>query len=374
VVVVGHPLGSVTAVRPERIGTGTGARLRADPAPATLPWYARAPMADDTRPAPGAGSALVAYGALLLGFLAIGIVTQQQEIVAGLWVTEALAIALPAVIAVRGANLRIAPYLGLRKPTAAQLGLAVLLAVANQPVVSLLTWASRGLAPAQWAEEFDSLQRILEVVFAQKAVAMMVTVSVAAPLAEELFFRGFALPALARSWGPLAAAVTTGAMFSVLHLNKVGFLGLWEIGVLLALLRLSTGSLWPSVVCHATNNAIAGAAFLLGWEDPSIPPPTWLLALGAALLVAAPALALRVVRRAPGWQVIEVPPPGGENSRFRARRAPVLESIWLAGVLLGAAQALRILPPLPMATWILLGGAGAVAAIITIVRDARAPG
>ncbi len=329
-------------------------------------------MADDTRPVLGAGSALVAYGALLVGFLAIGIVTQQQDIVAGLWVTEALAIALPAFIAVRGANLRLLPYLGLRKPTAAQLGVAVLLALANQPVVSLLTWASRALAPAEWVEQFDSLQRILDVVFAQNAVAMMVTVSVAAPLGEELFFRGFALPSLARSWGPLAAAVATGAMFSVLHLNKVGFVGLWEIGVVLALLRLSTGSLWPSVVCHAANNAIAGAAFLLGWEDPSIPPPPWLLALGAVLLVAGLGLARRVLRRARGWQVAEVPVQASEDTRFRPLRAPILVTTWVAGVLLGVAQVLRILPPLPMTIWILLGTIGAAAAAVTAARDARA--
>src|SRR5207245_2602655 len=224
-------------------------------------------------------------------------VTQQSNVILGLWVTEALAIALPAVIIVRGANLRPAPYLGLRAPRPGQLAIAAGLALANQPVVSLVTWTSREVAPASWVEEFDSFQRVMDVVFAGQAVPMLVTVAVAAPLGEELFFRGFALPALKRSWGGAAAAVVRGAMFSVLHLNKVGFVGLWEIGILLALLRLWSGSLWPSILCHALNNGIAGTAFLLGWEDPSIPPPPWLLALGGVLLIAGIVVAVRFFRQ-----------------------------------------------------------------------------
>src|SRR3989442_1763350 len=302
-------------------------------------------MADETGPAPGAVSAWVAYGALVLGFVAVGTATQQRDVVAGLWVTEALAIALPAIIAVRGAGLPAAPYLGLRAPRAAHLAAAVLLAVANQPVVSFLTWGARALAPPAWVDDFDSLQRVLDVVFAQKAVPMIVTVSIAAPLGEELFFRGYAVPALARSWGPAVAAVVSGAMFSGLHVNKVGFAGLWEIGILLAVLRLWSGSLWPSVLCHATNNAVAGAAFLLGWEDPSIPPPPWLLALGAVLFVAGVALAVRVLRRLPRppEEAVRASAP---SAGFDPLRAPFLELIWLASSALGAAQFLRLVPPM----------------------------
>src|SRR5207244_7153301 len=134
------------------------------------------------------------------------------------------------------------------------------------------------LAPESWVKDFDALQRALDLFFAQQALPMILTVSLAAPLGEELFFRGYALPALARSWGPVAACLVSGAMFSTLHVNRIGFLGLWEIGVLLALLRLTSGSLWPAIVCHATNNALAGVAFLLGWGDPDIAPTACLLA------------------------------------------------------------------------------------------------
>jgi len=326
-------------------------------------------MADETRPAPGAASALFGYCALLLGFFAIGIVTQQRDVIVGLWVTEALAIALPAVIAVRAAGFSPKRYLGLRAPTPKQLVVAAVLALFNQPVVTFLTWVARSLSPPAWVEEFDALQRVLDTVFAQNAAGMIVTVAVAAPLGEELFFRGYALPALAKSWGPVAAVVVTGAMFSALHLNKIGFVGLWEIGIMLALLRLWSGSLWPSILCHAANNALAGAAFLLGWEDPSIPPSPLLLAAGVVLAVLGAVLAVRVLRNFPRDHLERAPAPR-ERARFGGLRTGGLVAIWIASVGLGVAQAIRLLPPLPTSAWVSLGAA---AIVVTAAAGARGP-
>src|SRR5207249_1322725 len=142
----------------------------------------------------GAGSAMAAYVALLFGMLVIGAPAQQRGIVSGLWITEALAIALPAALVLGFAGIRFAPWLGLR------------------PL---------------------SLRHAL-----------------------------------------VAAAVAA-----------VGFSGLMEIGILLGALRWWSGSLWAAMIGHAVNNGIAGGAFLLGWEDPDVPPPAWVLALGATLFI-----------------------------------------------------------------------------------------
>jgi hypothetical protein len=241
-------------------------------------------------------------------------------------------------------------------------------------VVSFVTWASRTLAPETWVKDFDTLQRALDLYFSQQALPMLLTVALAAPLGEELFFRGYALPALARSWGPLVACLVSGAMFSALHVNRIGFLGLWEIGILLALLRLWSGSLWPAIVCHATNNAVAGVAFLLGWEDPDIPPPAWLLALGAVLLAAGIALIPRILRRARSAGPPDAPTSDAPSSDagFRFSRAFPLEALWVAAVLLAIAQLRRVLVDVPMTVWIGLSAAALVAAAVSWTRDASA--
>jgi membrane protease YdiL (CAAX protease family) len=292
------------------------------------------PAQASDKPALGAGSALFGYVALLLGQLIIGASAQRRSIVAGLWVTEAVAIALPAVIALRGAGLRFAPYLGWRGARPGHFLLAAIASAANQPVVSFLTWAVREVFPASLVASFDAKQRMLDAIFAVHAVPMTITVVIAAPLGEELFFRGFAFPALQRSMGLVGAVVVSGILFSLLHLDPVGFVGLMEIGIFLAALRHWTGSLLPAVLGHAVNNGIAGGAFLLGFEDPDVPPPWWVLVLGAVLLVVGLVLLVGVLRRPS-----PAPPreePAGEGPRgFRLSRVPALSLLWVGAMVGG---------------------------------------
>src|SRR5437868_2525193 len=101
---------------------------------------------------PGAGVALASYFFLLLGFVAIGFASQSRDAVGGLWLTEALAIALPALIALRAANVQPGPYCGLRATTWLALAAAVGLAFLNQGPVTLLEYAAQQWAPASWVK------------------------------------------------------------------------------------------------------------------------------------------------------------------------------------------------------------------------------
>jgi membrane protease YdiL (CAAX protease family) len=289
-------------------------------------------MADADKPVLGGWSALFAFGALLAGMVFIGGAAQQRSIVAGLWITEVLAIALPAAIALRMAGVRFAPYLGLRKPSARHLLVALVAGALNQPVVSFLTWGAHEALPHGWVQDFDAKQRMLDAIFRLHAVPMVITVVLAAPLGEELFFRGFALPALQKSWGTLGGVLASAVLFSLLHMDPVGFIGLMEIGILLAALRHWSGSLWVAIFGHAVNNGIAGAAFLAGLEDPDIPPPAWLLALGAALLLAGIWALVRVLRK---------PTPAPAREERTEDPAPVaigLSLIWVVSLGLGIAM------------------------------------
>jgi CAAX protease family protein len=276
----------------------------------------------------GAGSAIAAYVALLLGMVVIGAPAQHRGIVTGLWMTEALAIALPAAFVLSFAGLRFAPYLGLRPLSARQALIAVAVAAANQPVVSFLTWVAHTFLPAGLVEDFDAKQRALDAIFRVNALPMVITVTLAAPLGEELFFRGFALPALRRSWGTTAALLASGALFSLLHMDPVGFAGLMEIGVLLGALRWWTGSLWAAIIGHAVNNGIAGVAFLLGLEDPDLPPPAWMLLLGGALFAAGVYLLVRMLRTHPVRDAEEVPGGPGRGAAAALALGWVCALIW----------------------------------------------
>ncbi len=88
------------------------------------------------------------------------------------------------------------------------------------------------------------------------ALALVGTVLVA-PLAEELFFRGFAFPPLRRRLGLWLAIAVDAALFTALHFTPTVFPPLFVLGALFCLLYQYTGSLWPGVILHASVNALS---------------------------------------------------------------------------------------------------------------------
>jgi uncharacterized protein len=87
-------------------------------------------------------------------------------------------------------------------------------------------------------------------------IATLVVAVTVAPLCEETFFRGYLFPGLARVMSPWAAVVVSALIFGVAHADAGSFALLFILGLVLALLRWRTGSLWPGIVFHAFNNGI----------------------------------------------------------------------------------------------------------------------
>lgn len=85
----------------------------------------------------------------------------------------------------------------------------------------------------------------------------LMSVSIAAPLAEEIFFRGFIFGGLVQRMSPALAMVISGALFGAAHLDLWSFLPICVIGAGLAWTYYATRSLWVNVVAHATVNTIS---------------------------------------------------------------------------------------------------------------------
>ena len=94
-------------------------------------------------------------------------------------------------------------------------------------------------------------------------VGMVVFGGLAVPFAEELFFRGVVYTAL-RRYGSVLATLGSAALFGIAHGVSVLLLVAFLFGVVNAVLMERSGSIWPAVIAHATNNTIALVlAFLL---------------------------------------------------------------------------------------------------------------
>jgi membrane protease YdiL (CAAX protease family) len=142
--------------------------------------------------------------------------------------------------------------LGLRRPRswprAIGLALAVLIAllVAEALLESVLhATREQGLEPPRWEPD-------KAVPFALNAAVVVI----AAPIVEELTFRGLGIAVLSR-WGSLLALVGTSVAFAAAHGLVNGFPALFLFGAAVAFLRLRTGSLYPGMLLHGTFNALA---------------------------------------------------------------------------------------------------------------------
>jgi membrane protease YdiL (CAAX protease family) len=81
-------------------------------------------------------------------------------------------------------------------------------------------------------------------------------VAVVAPFCEEVFFRGFAYAGLRRSVGMFLGALLSAALFGIFHVDPAVFVPVFIFGIVLAWVYIQTGSIWPSMLAHALNNAV----------------------------------------------------------------------------------------------------------------------
>jgi uncharacterized protein len=164
-------------------------------------------------------------------------------------------------------------------------------------VLGLVLWIARGLsreqlgvrAPVSWTRAFWLAAALIAVVFILEAAlepllhatreqglepphwnphkeapfALNAAVVVlAAPLVEELTFRGLGFAVLSR-YGAFVAVVGTAVAFAAAHGLVAGFPALLIFGLAIAILRWRTRSVFPGMLFHACfNGAALGLAFI----------------------------------------------------------------------------------------------------------------
>ncbi len=98
-------------------------------------------------------------------------------------------------------------------------------------------------------------------------ILIFISLAISAPLIEELIFRGYILDSLRTNYSDLFSIFTSGILFGFMHWDPLfGFFDIYQTGAatiggfLYGWLRIKTGSLWPSIICHSIWN---GTIFLI---------------------------------------------------------------------------------------------------------------
>lgn len=80
---------------------------------------------------------------------------------------------------------------------------------------------------------------------------------VAAPICEEIFFRGYLYPAMRNRMGMWGAVFLNGFLFSAVHFSVFGLIGRTLAGAIFCLLYEYNDNLWSPITAHALNNFVA---------------------------------------------------------------------------------------------------------------------
>lgn len=117
----------------------------------------------------------------------------------------------------------------------------------------------KAMADEESANQELILQKMLDVSGFGGWIELVLLMSIATAIAEEMTFRGALLTLFQRytSCNKHVVAVIVGLIFSIIHMEIYGLIPRWILGTVFVYLVYYTGSIWPSVLAHAINNLYA---------------------------------------------------------------------------------------------------------------------
>ncbi|RKY39945.1 MAG: hypothetical protein DRP75_00065 [Candidatus Omnitrophota bacterium] len=122
-----------------------------------------------------------------------------------------------------------------------------------------------------WIERFDyhpPLHPLMSLIFKEERGVVLLFLlllgTVMGPIAEEIFFRGFAYPAIKKRVGVYPSIFFTSFFFALLHQSLFAFLPVLFLGIVLAYIYEKSNSLIPCITLHILHNSlmIAGVLFI----------------------------------------------------------------------------------------------------------------
>jgi membrane protease YdiL (CAAX protease family) len=201
-------------------------------------------------PVPSTRNANLLYLLTSLLIITAGAYIQSKALSLGLIVTEVILVLLPALLFIGLGKLPVRDTLRLRRPPLRLAILAMLIAVGVWPLSVLLNSVSTQLfhytptTPAGFAPT-----NLWE------ALLLFLGLAVAAPLCEEVVWRGYIQRAY-DSRGPWVSVGVVSLFFAFWHLRLQGFLALLPLTLMLGFLAWRSNSLLPGILAHFVANSL----------------------------------------------------------------------------------------------------------------------
>lgn len=152
--------------------------------------------------------------------------------------------------------------------------------VSGKTMVLSIVWVVASMMFANLCCEFLNLPDYTQATAyaMSRNVLGILSITIMAPLVEELLFRGAIQGYLMRiGVKPLSAILASSAIFGVIHMNPAQILFAFAIGLIFGWLYYRTGSLVPGIIGHFINNSIATLQMaVMTQEEINIKTIDWL--------------------------------------------------------------------------------------------------
>ncbi len=271
---------------------------------------------------PSRHSANVLYLLTMLLILTVGSMMQLWALSPGLIGSEVLLILFPTLLFIRLNKLPIRETLRLRWPGFRVAMLGLLIGAALWPLslvingLCALLFGYTPPTPPGWIPS-----NVIE------AVLLFAALAVAAPVCEEIMWRGYIQRAY-EQFGPWVSVVIVSSFFAFWHLRFQGLLPLIPIALALGYLRWRSNSLVPGILAHSAVNGLQAAIVIAMGLGPEM-APTLTAILGVAVLCGAViGIVIVVIGLVLVWQwatpITMEPPQSAEKPRRVAQAWPLI--------------------------------------------------
>lgn len=158
------------------------------------------------------------------------------------------------------------------------------------PALYLAVTAVLMVLPESWLEGYQEASTGIT----SGGVVGILAVVVAAPIVEEVIFRGLIMTRLSQAMPGWLAVLLSAAIFGACHGDPVWFGYTFLLGMFFGFLDLRAGSIWPSILGHMAFNAIGQMTDLLRDRNVAVVLVFFLVLL--VLAVALPILDRRGIK------------------------------------------------------------------------------
>ena len=214
--------------------------------------YRMEPPSAAPQPAQAAILMLTVLGLILV----VGQYLQAMDVITGLLVTEWLLIGAPVLLLVRLGRLDPVEVLHLRRVGPGTMIGALLAGLCGWFLVGVVVQSVQQRFLPMPRELMEQMTRLL--FSGQRHLALdLLTLAISPAICEELLFRGVILRASRARMGVGAAVLLNGLLFGIFHLSIYRFFPTLLLGMVLALIVIRSGSIFPAMLFHCLNNACA---------------------------------------------------------------------------------------------------------------------